>query len=138
MRYISAALRRQVIQRAANRCEYCQLAQEGQAATFHIDHVIPVAEEGKTTLENLALACVACSLHKSARLTAIDPVSGEEAPIFNPRQQRWRDHFEWDDVRVMGLTAIGSATVVVLQINRPVMLTIRAEEKLLQRHPPRE
>jgi D-arabinose 1-dehydrogenase-like Zn-dependent alcohol dehydrogenase len=136
MRYISAPLRRQVIQRAANRCEYCQLAQEGQAATFHIDHVIPIAEEGGTAFENLALACVACSLHKSARLTAIDPVSDEEAAIFNPRQQRWQDHFAWDDVSVLGLTATGRATIAALQMNRPVILTIRAEEKLLQRHPP--
>ena len=99
--------------------------------------MIPVAEEGETTFENLAQACVACSLHKSAKLTALDPASGEEAPIFNSRQQLWHNHFEWDDVRVIGLTAIGSATIAALQINRPVMLTIRSEEKLLQRHPPR-
>ncbi len=73
MNYISAALRQQVVQRAAGRCEYCRLSQQGQEATFHIDHVMPVARGGKTHLDNLALACVSCSLRKAARLDAIDP-----------------------------------------------------------------
>jgi len=62
MSYLPAELRRLVIQRAAGRCEYCGLSQEGQEATFHIDHVIPVAVGGQTVAENLALACVSCSL----------------------------------------------------------------------------
>ena len=57
MRYIPAELRQLVIQRAAGRCEYCRLSQEGQEATFHIDHVIPVSAGGQTVAENLALAC---------------------------------------------------------------------------------
>jgi hypothetical protein len=31
--------------------------QESQVATFPVDHIIPVASNGKTELENLALAC---------------------------------------------------------------------------------
>ena len=58
---VPAQLRRQVIQRAQNRCEYCGLAQEGQEAAFHTDHVVPVLAGGETTLSNLALACVSCS-----------------------------------------------------------------------------
>ena len=60
MRYVSAAMREQVIERAGNRCEYCGLSQEGQAATFHIDHIIPLAAGGDTSTDNLALACVSC------------------------------------------------------------------------------
>jgi len=59
---ISSSLRRSVIQRARNRCEYCGLSQEGQEAIFHIDHIVPAAAGGPTSLENLALACVSCSL----------------------------------------------------------------------------
>lgn len=40
MSYISASLRKLVISRAGNRCEYCRLSQKGQEATFHIDHFI--------------------------------------------------------------------------------------------------
>ncbi len=36
-------LQRSVVARAENRCEYCQLSQEGQEATFHFDHVVPQA-----------------------------------------------------------------------------------------------
>jgi 5-methylcytosine-specific restriction endonuclease McrA len=70
MRHIPGALRNLVIERAGSRCEYCGLSQRGQAATFHIDHVIPLAAGGPTTPENLALACVSCSLRKAARQAA--------------------------------------------------------------------
>lgn len=58
MTKMTASLRRWVIQRANNRCEYCGISQIGQVATFHIDHVIPVIAGGETTAENLALYTV--------------------------------------------------------------------------------
>src|ERR1700757_5097656 len=90
MMAIPANLRRQVIKRAANCCEYCGLAQTGQEATFHVDHVVPVVAGGQSTLENLALACVSCSLRKSARLVWVDSHTGEEAVLFDPRRDLWR------------------------------------------------
>ncbi len=71
---IPARLRRLVIRRAAERCEYCGLSQAGQEATFHLDHITPVVAGGPTTAGNLALACVSCSLRKGARQTAPDPL----------------------------------------------------------------
>jgi hypothetical protein len=93
MRAIRGALRRRVIRRAEGRCEYCRLSQEGQEATFHIDHVIPRAAGGKTVSENLASACVSCSLRKAARQIAIDPQSGTEVSLYNPRRDLWHEHF---------------------------------------------
>lgn len=136
MRYIPAEVRRLVSQRATGRCEYCGLSQEGQEATFHLDHIMPVAAGGQTTAENLALACVSCSLRKAARQTAIDPQTGEEAAIYHPRRERWSDHFRWEGVRVIGQTATGWATVAALDMNRSLMLAIRQEEANLGRHPP--
>lgn len=136
MTKIPASLRRFVIQRASNRCEYCGLSQAGQVATFHIDHIIPVVAGGATASENLALACVSCSLRKAARKTVTDPETGETVPIFHPRQQNWQEHFRWNNVEVIGLTAIGRATINALAINRAIMLAIRTEEQLLGRHPP--
>lgn len=133
---IPAALRRLVIQRASDRCEYCCLSQAGQAATFHIDHITPVVAGGTTTANNLALACVSCSLYKAARQLVEDPETGEKVPIFNPRQQVWTEHFRWDGVQVVGLTATGRATINALNMNRAIILAIRAEEELLGRHPP--
>jgi 5-methylcytosine-specific restriction endonuclease McrA len=60
MSFVAARLRRLVISRAGNRCEYCGLAQVGQEATFHIDHINPESVGGKTDEENLAFACVSC------------------------------------------------------------------------------
>ncbi|OUL35248.1 HNH endonuclease signature motif containing protein [Nostoc sp. 106C] len=136
MSKIPASLRRLVIQRADNRCEYCGLSQIGQEATFHIDHIIPIAANGETTADNLALACVSCSLHKAAQQLVKDPDTGEMVNIFNPRQQVWKEHFSWDGVRVIGLTKTGRATINALRMNRAVILAIRAEEELLGRHPP--
>ena len=138
MTKMTASLRRWVIQRANNRCEYCGISQIGQVATFHIDHVIPVIAGGETTAENLALACVSCSLRKGARQKIEDAETGEVVYIFNPRQQRWNAHFAWNGVEMIGFTATGRATVQALDLNRSTMLTIRAEEELRGRHPPPE
>jgi hypothetical protein len=56
--------------------------------------------------------------------------------IFNPRQQVWEEHFRWDGVQVVGLTATGRATITALNMNQAIMLAIRAEEEILGRHPP--
>lgn len=133
---IPAFFRRLVIQRADNRCEYCGLSQLGQAATFHIDHVTPVVAGGLTTADNLALACVSCSLYKGARQSIEDPETSQAVTIFNPRQQTWKEHFSWRGVEVVGLTAVGRGTVNALKLNRAIIHAIRVEEECFGRHPP--
>ncbi len=134
-RNISARLRRLVVRRARNRCEYCGLSQEGQEATFHVDHVVPVKAGGSDAGDNLALACVSCSLRKAARQTALDPESGQEVALFNPRRDLWHDHFRWHGVRLFGLAATGRATIKALEMNRPLIIAIREEELARGRHP---
>jgi len=129
-------LRRLITKRAAGRCEYCGLAQAGQEATFHVDHVVPRSAGGPTTSTNLALACVSCSLRKESRRSAVDPLSGRRVPLYNPRRQRWSDHFRWDGTTIIPRTATGRATAAALQMNRPLILAIRAEEAHRGRHPP--
>ena len=136
MSEILASLRRLVIERSDNCCEYCGLSQTGQEATFHIDHVLPIKAGGTTVAENLALACVSCSLRKGARQHAIDTQTQEEVSLFNPRLDRWDDHFRWEGVRVLGLTSTGRATIEALQMNRPLVLEIRREAAVWGRHPP--
>jgi hypothetical protein len=134
---VSPALHSEVVLRAGHRCEYCQLSQLGQEATFHIDHVVSRAAGGPSTIDNLALACVSCSLRKWAKQAGTDPESGEEAPLFNLRTQRWTDHFRWEAERVVPLTPTGRATLTALAMNRPLILAIRQEEAARGRHPPR-
>lgn len=135
MSYIPATLRNLVIRRAGNRCEYCELSQNGQEATFHIDHIFPVVSGGETIAENLALSCVSCSLKKGAKETVTDPETNTEVKLFHPRLDEWHEHFEWNDVTLRGLTAKGRATVQLLDLNRRLILAIREEEILLGRHP---
>lgn len=136
MSAIPVSLRQLTIQRAANRCEYCGISQLGQVATFHIDHIVPSVGGGETVSDNLALACVSCSLRKGSRQAITDPETGKEVSVFNPRQQIWKEHFSWKGVEVVGLTATGRATAKALDLNRATMLAIRAEEEILGRHPP--
>ncbi len=135
MSYIPSILRKSVIKRAENYCEYCHLSQKGQEATFHIDHVIPVVSRGGTILENLALACVSCSLRKGSKQTAVDSETMQEVLLFNPRTDNWKDHFQWSGIILIGMTTIGRATVETLDLNRRIILAIREEEILLGRHP---
>jgi len=86
-------------------------SQTGQEATFHVDHVVPRTAGGQTHSRNLALACVSCSLRKEARQSAADPRTGKLVPLFNPRRQHWAEHFRWDGVRLVGISATGRATV---------------------------
>jgi hypothetical protein len=132
---VQGQLRRQVVQRARNRCEYCGLAQAGQEALFHIDHVKPSAAGGKTLSINLALACVSCSLRKAARQHAVDPQTARVVRLFNPRRDSWRLHFRWRGVRLVGISPIGRATILALKLNRPVAQAIRQEEAARNRHP---
>ena len=78
-------------------------------------------------MENLCFSCTGCNGHKFTRVEFPDPVSGELAPIFNPRRQVWRDHFNWSSeyMQIIGLTATGRATVEALQLNRQALQNFR-------------
>jgi hypothetical protein len=123
--HIPGALARAVRDRAGNICEYCHLPQLLQEAAFHIDHIAPRSGKGPSHADNLALACVTCSLKKAARTRARDALSKELVPLFHPRYDRWRAHFRWSGSKLMGRTATGRATIVALGMNRPAIVAIR-------------
>jgi len=129
-------LRSEVKARAGNRCKYCGLCQEGQEATFHVDHIHPVSLGGETSLENLALACVSCSLRKGARHEFRDPETGLQVPLYHPRSAPWNLHYRWIGAELVGVSATGRATISALGINRLIAINIRQQEQRLGRHPP--
>jgi hypothetical protein len=131
----SADLRRQVAERAGDRCEYCLIHQEDSIARHQIDHVIADKHGGPTTLENLALSCVLCNLRKGSDLSSIDPDTGAVASLFNPRTQEWSNHFRFEDVRIVGSTPEGRATAQLLQMNSYQRLAERRELKRAGRFP---
>ena len=81
-------------------------------------------------LDNLALACVSCSLRKSAWLVAIDPATGIDVSLFNLRRQALIEHFRWEGSLIIPLTPTGRATVIALAVNRSLAVAIRSEEAL--------
>ncbi|MGE0544953.1 MAG: HNH endonuclease [Dehalococcoidia bacterium] len=103
-----------------------------------IDHIIPQSVGGPTVEDNLWLACSLCNAHKSDRVAGLDPATGATAAIFNPRRQRWPDHFAWsaDGDQIIGLTATGRATVLALQLNRLSLVQARRRWVSVGWHPP--
>jgi HNH endonuclease len=115
--YIPADLRRQVIQRAGSECEYCRFPQGATLLAFEMEHIVAEKHGGKTSLENLALACPYCNRAKGTDLGSIDLETNQLTPFFNPRTQRWEDHFKFEGATIASLTAEGRVTVLILQFN---------------------
>ena len=134
-----ASVKAVVRQRAGNRCEYCLRPQEASPlVSLQLEHIIARKHGGNDGLENLALACAECNLHKSSDLAGIDPESGQLTPLFHPRQDAWDEHFEWIEefTRIQGRTAIGRATIVRLKMNRPALVVARQRWVEGGYHPP--
>ena len=93
---VSAAMRRAVRERAQRRCEYCHADERWQFVRFTTDHVQPQSMGGSDDADNLALACRNCNERRGNRLDGRDPETGEVVPRFNPRRDRWAEHFIWD------------------------------------------
>jgi hypothetical protein len=122
---MDAQSRHYVRQRAGNRCEYCRMKQQFDELVFQIEHIIPRKHHGPDAKDNLALACFSCNNHKGPNLTGLDPITGELSRLFNPRANKWEDHFAWDGALLVGRTPIGRATIDVLAINLPYRLELR-------------
>jgi 5-methylcytosine-specific restriction endonuclease McrA len=122
---MNAAIRERVRRRARNRCEYCQLRQEDSPlAALHVEHIVPRSHDGTDDLDNLALACIDCNLHKGTNLAGIDPQSRLVSRLFHPRRQRWDEHFKWQGIYIVGKTTIGRTTIRVLKMNSDEQLAL--------------
>jgi hypothetical protein len=130
-------LARRVRRRARYRCEYCRLPQSAVRFRHQVDHIIADQHEGGDEPSNLALACAHCNRHKGPNLSGLAPVTRELTRLFNPRQDRWREHFAWQGAVLVGLTAVGRTTIQVLAINDREM--VEAREALIRagRFPPK-
>lgn len=116
--YIGAALRRKVLETAAGCCEYCLSSSASRAIEFAIDHVIAEKHGGPTQADNLCLSCYWCNSYKGSDLSSVDWEYDQAiVPLFNPRRQRWEEHFHLDGLRIVPLTATGRVTIMLLQMN---------------------
>ncbi len=135
---IADAARELAQTRARHLCEYCHTNERWQYVRFTIDHIVPLSEGGTNAPDNLALACFHCNRRKSGKRVALDNLTQQTVPLFNPRLDDWRGHFIWsvDRLRVLPLTATARATIELLDMNRARILLIRQADASVNRHPP--
>ncbi|MBN4005532.1 HNH endonuclease signature motif containing protein [Nostoc sp. LPT] len=115
--YIPVVLCRLVEERTNYRCEYCQLPPGVAFFSHEIDHVIAQKHGGVTNADNLAFTCWRCNRHKGTDLGSFDPETGVFSFLFNPRTQKWAEHFTFSKLDLVGLTPTGRTTIRLLQIN---------------------
>lgn len=139
-KYVTVQQKQQIIQRAKGCCEYCLSRADFATQSFSIEHVILVSKNGKTTLDNLALACPSCNSYKYNKTTHPDPVDGTPIPLYNPRTQNWQDHFSWnkDFSHIVALSAVGRATLHALKLNRSGLVNMCNALFTIGLHPPQE
>jgi len=123
--------------RANGCCEYCLCQADFCPEPFSTDHIIPLSKEGLDELENLAFCCQGCNNHKYTATEAIDPVSGNRVPLYNPRKDDWQEHFQWAEnySLLIGLTPTGRATIERLQLNRTGVVNLRRVLRKFGKHP---
>lgn len=114
-RYLSAEVRQLVAARADYLCEYCLIAEDDTFFGCEVDHVISLKHGGSSEVENLAYACVFCNRQKGSDIGSIS--SGEFSRFFNPRTDRWSDHFRLTGSSIQPLTLIGEVTARILNFN---------------------
>ncbi len=128
--HIPAALRREIIARASNRCEYCGIPDDATLVSHEVDHIIAERHGGKTVRENLAYSCFRCNRLKGTDLTSIDPQTGKITRLFNPRTDKWNRHFRLSDPEnavIEPISAIGRTTALFLRFNDSEWIALRAE-----------
>jgi len=133
--YVSAELRRLVHERAQALCEYCLIHEEDTFFGCQVDHIISEKHSGPTEAQNLASACTFCNRAKGTDLGSMASGSGQLTRFFNPRDDRWSEHFRLDGVRIVPLTVIGEVTSSVLQFNAVDRLSERFALISVSRYP---
>jgi len=136
--HISVKLRKMIAERARGCCEYCLSQAYFSIQSFSVEHIIPYIKGGKTEPDNLALSCQGCNNHKHVKTEGTDTISSRIVPLYHPRQQKWDEHFVWNDdcSLIIGLTPTGRATVEILRLNRDGLVNLRQLLYSAKKHPP--
>lgn len=117
-RHVPVRFKREIRERAQQRCEYCLVHERDAAFGHEPDHVISRRHGGETTPLNLAWSCFDCNRLKGSDLASIDLETGRIVRLFNPRRDNWHKHFRLRQGCIIPLTSIGRATEYLLQLNR--------------------
>ena len=121
---VAEVSRRLVIERAAQRCEYCLVHEDSAGFPHQIDHIISRKHGGASDIGNLAYACVLCNRYKGSDIASVDR-SGQPVRFFDPRRDTWDEHFKLDGPVIQPMTPVGEVTARVLRLN--------ASERVIER-----
>ena len=115
---ITEQLRQAVRERANSCCEYCLIAPDKRFLPHSVDHIIARKHSGSDEIDNLCYACYKCNSFKGSNVAGIDPKTNEAVLLFNPRTQKWSEHFQLELTgHIKALTPVGVVTLFVLRIN---------------------
>ena len=84
---------------------------------------------------NLGYVCSFCNRNKGSDIGSIVWRTGQFYRFFNPRIDRWADHFALSEVRIDTLAEIGEVTARILDFNHVDHLIERQELEALGRYP---
>ncbi|MDM8537604.1 HNH endonuclease [Desulfobacterales bacterium HSG17] len=136
--YLTSKLRLRLIEADNQHCAYCHTREAITGQPMTIDHVIPESQGGLTEFDNLCFCCRRCNEFKGTKITAPDPLTGEVVSLYHPRLEKWHEHFAWDETGtlIVGLTAMGRATVTGLNMNDLIIIAARRRWVVVGWHPP--
>ena len=134
---IPAGVRTLVARRAHDCCEYCLIREADTFTGCEVDHVISRKHGGTDDDANLAFAWFHCNRRKGSDLGSLDE-HGNLIRFFNPRRDKWAEHFSLDGVRIAPLTGVGSVTERIFGFNDIGRITERWHLLRLRRYPGRE
>lgn len=80
--YIPETLKNEILNYDKRRCCYCLTTEANSGIPMSFDHIKPVSKGGKTTFENLCLACRSCNEFKSDIVEAALPFKWRNSTYF--------------------------------------------------------
>ena len=114
---IGKATRFLVAERASHCCEYCGIHCDDTFFSCEVDHIVSRKHGGSNPPDNLAYSCVYCNRYKGSDVGSIEPETGKLTRFFNPRLDRWEDHFRLVEATITSLSAIGKVTGLIFRFN---------------------
>jgi len=116
-RNIPDKLRSLVAKRAGYACEYCLVHQDDLIFGCQIDHILSLKHGGETHPDNLAFSCLPDNINKGSDIGTVLLPGKKLTRFFNPRTDKWTEHFTLSEGLILPKTKIGEATVKILQLN---------------------
>jgi hypothetical protein len=126
-RDLSQQIRQLVAIRANQSCEYCLIPESYTFFGCEVDHIISLKHGGSNSEDNLAYSCVTCNRKKGSDLGSLLEGMGELIRFYNPRLDKWRDHFLLDGPIISPITNIGKVTENIFGFNLAERILERQE-----------